>query len=86
MVVDHDWVRNPMDRFVLARLEARSWRPSPMAEPPTLLRRMYLDLLGPLNRERLEARPGDLELGVALWFEDRTCEIQRFSHALHPGY
>ena len=86
MVVDHDEVRNPMDRFVLARLGARSWRPSLMAEPPILLRRIYLDLLGPLNRERLEARPDDLELGVALWFEDRTFEIQRFSHTLHRRY
>lgn len=86
MVVDHEGVRNPVDRFVLARLGAHSWRPSPMAEPPTLLRRMYFDLVGPLNRESLEARPCDLELGVALWFEDRACENQRLSHTLHSMY
>jgi hypothetical protein len=41
-----DWVRNPIDRFVLARLEAAALQPSPPADPPTLVRRVYLDLLG----------------------------------------
>jgi hypothetical protein len=40
------WVRNPIDAFVLARLEARGWKPSPPAEPRALLRRLYLDLIG----------------------------------------
>ncbi len=40
------WVRNPIDRFVLARLEAAGMEPSPEAEPPTLLRRLHVDLLG----------------------------------------
>ncbi len=40
------WVRNPIDSFVLAKLEARSWTPSPAAEPRALLRRTYLDVIG----------------------------------------
>jgi len=40
------WVRNPIDAFVLARLEAKNWKPAPAAEPRTLLRRLYLDLTG----------------------------------------
>ena len=40
------WVRNPIDRFVLARLEAEGLAPSPEAEPETLRRRIHLDLVG----------------------------------------
>ena len=40
------WVRNPIDSFVKARLEAEGIRPSPEADPATLLRRMSLDLTG----------------------------------------
>ena len=40
------WVRNPIDAFVLARLEAEGVEPSPEADPATLIRRLTLDLLG----------------------------------------
>ena len=40
------WVRNPIDAFVLAKLEQRGWRPSDPAKPRALLRRLYLDLIG----------------------------------------
>ena len=40
------WIRNPIDQFVLARLEAASIVPSPEADRATLIRRLYLDLLG----------------------------------------
>ena len=40
------WVRNPIDAFVLHRLEQRGWRPAAVAAPRALLRRMYLDLVG----------------------------------------
>lgn len=45
-VKDREWVRNPIDAFVLAKLEARGWKPSPPAGPRDLLRRIYLDLIG----------------------------------------
>ncbi len=41
-----DWVRNPIDAFVLARLERESLRPSPEAPRATLIRRVSLDLTG----------------------------------------
>lgn len=41
-----DWIRNPIDHFVLARLESHGIRPSPTADRATLIRRLYLDLLG----------------------------------------
>lgn len=40
------WVRNPVDAFILARLESEGVRPSPEADRPTLLRRASLDLIG----------------------------------------
>jgi hypothetical protein len=41
-----DWARQPMDRFVLARLEKESLAPSPEADKASLLRRVSLDLTG----------------------------------------
>jgi hypothetical protein len=41
-----DWIRNPIDRFVLARLEKEDLKPSPEADRVTLLRRLSLDLIG----------------------------------------
>src|SRR3989442_758385 len=40
------WVRNPIDGFVLAKLEALGIEPSPEADRVTLIRRLSLDLLG----------------------------------------
>ncbi len=41
-----DWPRNPIDQFILARLEAEGLPPSPEADAITLVRRLYLDLIG----------------------------------------
>jgi hypothetical protein len=40
------WPRNPIDNFVLARLEKEGMSPSPEADRATLLRRVTLDLTG----------------------------------------
>lgn len=45
-VANADWCRNPIDRFVWARLEAAGIEPSPEADRRTLIRRVHLDLLG----------------------------------------
>jgi hypothetical protein len=50
------WVRNPIDGFVLATLEAKNIRPSPEADKRTLLRRLSLDLIGlPPTLEEMKA-------------------------------
>jgi mono/diheme cytochrome c family protein len=50
------WPRNPIDTFVLARLEKEGLRPSPPADRYTLVRRVYLDLVGlPPTPEEAEA-------------------------------
>ncbi|MBC7815768.1 MAG: DUF1549 domain-containing protein, partial [Planctomycetaceae bacterium] len=49
-------IKNPIDSFVLARLEERGWTPRPLAEKHVLLRRVYLDLIGlPPTRDELQA-------------------------------
>jgi hypothetical protein len=45
-VKNHKWPKNPIDHFVLARLEEEKLAPSPEADRPTLLRRVSLDLTG----------------------------------------
>ena len=45
-VNDTKWVRNPIDSFILARLEKEKLKPSPEADKITLLRRLSLDLIG----------------------------------------
>src|SRR5580692_6519077 len=41
-----DWPRQPLDRFILARLEKETLSPSPEADRSALLRRVSLDLTG----------------------------------------
>ncbi len=40
------WGRNPIDRFILARLEKEGLAPSREADRVTLIRRLFLDLIG----------------------------------------
>jgi mono/diheme cytochrome c family protein len=52
-VVHRGWPRNPIDNFILARLEKEGIAPSPEAPKATLIRRVSLDLTGlpPTPRE-----------------------------------
>jgi hypothetical protein len=45
-VANAAWIRNPIDRFVLARLEREGMAPAPEATRETLIRRLSLDLVG----------------------------------------
>ncbi len=45
-VNDQNWVQNPIDRFILARLEAEGMSPSREAARDVLIRRVSLDLTG----------------------------------------
>ena len=41
-----EWVRNPVDSFVLQKLEENNLTPSPEARKETLIKRLYADLIG----------------------------------------
>jgi len=45
-VAASNWARNPIDAWVLKRLEERGLSPSPEADKTTLIRRLSLDLIG----------------------------------------
>jgi hypothetical protein len=54
-VKDVAWPLGDIDRFLLAKLEAKGLKPAPAAEPRTLLRRLYFDLIGlPPSRVEVE--------------------------------
>ncbi len=46
VVKETSWVRNPIDAFILGRLEAEGLTPSTEADKRTLIRRLYFDLTG----------------------------------------
>ena len=52
------WIRNEIDRFVLAKLEATKLQPSPHADRNTLIKRLSYDLIG------LPPTPGEVEAFV----------------------
>lgn len=55
-VENEGWIRNPIDQFVLARLEKEGLAPSPEADRRTLIRRLSLDLIGlPPTLEEVDA-------------------------------
>jgi hypothetical protein len=68
-----DWRRNPIDPFVLARLEREQLSPSPEADKGTLLRRLYLDLIG------LPPEPQEVDAFLA---DDRVDAYQRLVERL----
>lgn len=54
------WVRDPLDRFVLARIEGMGLAPAADADPRTLVRRLYYDLIGlPPTIDEIDAFAAD---------------------------
>jgi hypothetical protein len=60
VVKDSAWVKNPIDAFVLAKLEEKGIKPNPHADNLTLLRRASLDIIGlPPTPEEVQAMVSD---------------------------
>ena len=59
-VKDQAWVQNPIDNFVLSKLESANIGPAAKASKRTLIRRVYYDLIGlPPTPEHVEAFAND---------------------------
>ncbi len=51
-----EWANNPIDAFILAKLDEKQVTPNPVADPRTLLRRVQYDLVGlPPTYQEMEA-------------------------------
>ncbi|MEZ5303125.1 MAG: PSD1 and planctomycete cytochrome C domain-containing protein [Verrucomicrobiales bacterium] len=76
---DADWPRTPIDRFILARLEAAKLSPNPPAGAPQLLRRLHLDLTGlPPSAERVAGFPPQPDEEAAIRAADRLLASPAF--------
>ena len=74
------WVRNPVDAFVLQRLDHEGLAPSPEVDPALLIRRVTLDLTGiPPTPAEVDAflRDGDYEKVV-----DRLLQSPRYGERM----
>jgi hypothetical protein len=61
-VADEHWVRNPIDRFTLARLEREGLKPSAEADRYALIRRVSLDVVGlPPTPQEVDAFVADTD-------------------------
>src|SRR5262245_54464563 len=69
---DADWVASPVDRFILATLEAKGLKPAPPADRRTLVRRATYDLTGlPPTPEEIDAFLADETPGAFARVVDR---------------
>ena len=77
-VKDKTWLKDPIDNFTLARLEAEGLKPSPEADKATLLRRVSFDLTG------LPPAPAELDTFLADQspnaYEKRVDELLKSPH------
>src|SRR5437899_10230275 len=75
-----DWVRNPIDTFILSKLEAAGVSPAPPATRERLLRRVTFDLIG------LPPTPAEIDAFLADG-SPRACErvVDRLLASPHYG-
>lgn len=78
-----DWVRNPIDNFVLQPLEAQGLRPSPEADRNTWIRRVTLDLTGlPPTPAEVDAFVRDSSPEAYEKVVDRLLESSRYAERM----
>jgi hypothetical protein len=77
------WVRNPIDRFILARLEREGLAPSPEADRARLLRRVSFDLTGlPPTLAELDAFLADRSTDAYEKVVDRLLASPRYGERM----
>lgn len=74
-----DWCQNPIDNFILKRLDAAGMKPSPQASRETLIRRLTLDLTGlPPTLEEVDAFLNDRSSNAYEKVVDRLLKSERY--------
>jgi mono/diheme cytochrome c family protein len=80
-------VRNPIDQFILARLETAGLKPSPTADRRTLARRLYFDLTGlPPTREETEEFLADKSADAYEKLVDKLLRSPRYGEHWARGW
>src|SRR4051812_3558295 len=78
-VADATWARDPVDAFILAKLQAAGLRPAPPAERRVLLRRLSFVLTGlPPTADEVDAYVGDSSPGATERVVDRLLASPQF--------
>jgi mono/diheme cytochrome c family protein len=73
------WATTPIDRFILARLEAAGLQPAPPADKRTLIRRLTFDLTGlPPTPQEIDAFLADEQGGAYERLVDRLLASPRY--------
>ena len=81
------WPRNPIDSFVLAKLEQNGLHPAPYADRVTLLRRVSLDLTGiPPTPEEIDAFVHDTSPKAYEKVVDRLLASPRYGERMAMGW
>ena len=82
-VSNPQWVRNPIDAFVLAKLDQLGWKPSPPADRVKLLRRVTFDLTGlPPTPAETEAFLNDSSSDAYAKVVDRLLHSPRYGERM----
>jgi hypothetical protein len=82
-VSDPNWPKNPIDSFVLARLDREGLKPSPEADRRVLLRRVTLDLTGlPPTLPEMRAFLADTSPGAYEKVVDRLLASPRYGERM----
>lgn len=80
---DKTWAKNPIDSFILARLEKEKLLPSPAASPERWLRRVTYDLTGlPPTQSEINAFLTDKSLGAKEAIVDHLLASPRFGERM----
>lgn len=83
VVSDESWVRGPIDRFVLDRLESEGLSPSAEADRQTLIRRVYFDLVGlPPSADEVAAFVSDRDPTAYEQLVDRLLSSPHFGERM----
>ena len=81
-----DWVRSPLDRFILARLEAVGLEPAPAAAPAAALRRLSQVLTGlPPSLDEIEWMADELDWQPDALPEALLAAADRYLASSHYG-